>query len=121
MSCGSEGKYSKASSREEFFSYFAKLSDALKLICEAEDSLKSDIRFSIMFDKMIDYSTVNKMYLTDEELNMLQKFFHQTVGHSEDMEQKHRELFGEPWMEKSVTSTDNTKIDSSSKNPQDIC
>nr|QBK85486.1 MAG: hypothetical protein LCMAC101_00730 [Marseillevirus LCMAC101] len=93
----------EAPSRKEFLPYFITLIGALSGI----DGKGMD--FAIrghLFDNLIDYSIVNKKFLTGEEKTMMQKFFQHTVAHTAHMEKKHNELFDKPWIEKKVTSID---------------
>ncbi len=94
--------FCEAPSRKEFLPYFITLIGALSGV----DGKGMDLAGTRghLFDNLIDYSTVNKKFLTGEELKMLQKFFQHTVAHTAHMEQKHEELFDKPWIEKKVTS-----------------
>lgn len=113
--------FREAPSRGEFFPYFIKLLDgivatsqdtrstsAFGILCDSltatPPSMNSAPTSEFLFDSLIEYSIVNKKHFTYEELKMLQKFFQHRVVYTERLGRKHKELFGEPWIENHVTS-----------------
>ena len=93
--------FCEAPSRREFILYFIKLLNALSGISPDFETPRD-----FLIENLTDYSTVNKKFFTGEELKMLQKFFQHTMAHTPYMEERHRKLFDQPWIEERVTSKD---------------